>query len=361
MARRRQLSAFSLSFLDTMSCGFGAIVLLFLIMKHNEDADLNRSVPTSDLSSEVRLLEEEILEEQQNLARVRNTLSELDERLATAQGLARRIMEEIAAQEGQLDELELANSSAALEQLKKEIRKLETERQQLIREVEKTGVNIRQYAGEGNRAYVTGLRLGGRHILVLLDSSSSMLDRTIVNILRIRNMRDERKRSAPKWKNAVATADWLSARFPLESRYQIYTFNTRTAAALPDTYGRWLEVRDKLQLTQAIDKLGTIVPEGGTNLEQVFRAVGGMRPLPDNIYLITDGLPTQGSKPARGDKVTAKERLQLFTSALRELPKNIPVNVILEPVEGDPEAANAFWRLAQATQGSFMSPTRDWP
>ena len=33
----------------------------------------------------------------------------------------------------------------------------------------------------------------------------------------------------------------------------------------------------------------------------------------------------------------------------------------LFPIEGDPMAASAFWKLALATRGSFMSPAKDWP
>jgi hypothetical protein len=358
---RRKLSAFSLSFLDIMSCGFGAVVLLFLIIKHNVDANITQPVPTDDIASEIMLLEEEIADGRENLVRIRNTISDVDDQLAIAQGLARRIMEEIENQQGITEELIFNANEASLEQLKTEIKRLETERQQLLSELDETGENIRKFTGDGNRAYVTGLKLGGRHILVLLDVSGSMLDRTIVNILRIRNMRDELKRNAPKWRNAVATVDWLSARFPRESKYQIYLFNTRTTAALPDSFGQWLDVRDKLQLDQAIANLDTKVPEHGTNLEQAFKAASELKPLPDNIYLITDGLPTQGNKAIRDATVSGRERLNFFTSAVKQLPKNIPVNVILAPIEGDPEAANAFWQLARVTDGSFMSPTEDWP
>ena len=38
MAReKRRVSTFSLSFLDIMACGFGAVTLLFLILKHDAD------------------------------------------------------------------------------------------------------------------------------------------------------------------------------------------------------------------------------------------------------------------------------------------------------------------------------------
>jgi len=31
------------------------------------------------------------------------------------------------------------------------------------------------------------------------------------------------------------------------------------------------------------------------------------------------------------------------------------------PLEGDPSAAAVFWQLAQYTQGSFLTPSKDWP
>jgi hypothetical protein len=30
-------------------------------------------------------------------------------------------------------------------------------------------------------------------------------------------------------------------------------------------------------------------------------------------------------------------------------------------MEGDPMAAPAFWKLALATRGSLITPSRDWP
>ena len=47
--------------------------------------------------------------------------------------------------------------------------------------------------------------------------------------------------------------------------------------------------------------------------------------------------------------------------ALEQLPRGAPVNVILFPMEGDPDAPSAYWKLAVATSGSFLSPSKDWP
>jgi hypothetical protein len=86
-----------------------------------------------------------------------------------------------------------------------------------------------------------------------------------------------------------------------------------------------------------------------------------MKPEPDNIFLLTDSLPTMGAKQPWGKRVSGKKRLSLFNEAARRLPSRIPVNIILYPMEGDPVAADAYWRLAKDTRGSFFCPAKDWP
>jgi hypothetical protein len=88
--------------------------------------------------------------------------------------------------------------------------------------------------------------------------------------------------------------------------------------------------------------------------------MGAMQPAPDNIFLLTDGLPTMGSGKPWRKRVSADKRLSLFNEAIGKLPR-APVNVILYPMEGDPLAADAYWRLAKNTRGSFFSPSKDWP
>ena len=262
MRNRRLLTPFSLSFLDIMSCGFGSVVLLFLIIKHNVDTNTIIPVDTRDQTSEVMLLEEEILEGRKNLAKTRNTISEIDEQLVEAQGMARRIMEKIQETRSLAEQLSDTTSAVELDRLKLNIKELEEQKKQLQEEVRDTGDDVRRLVGEGNREYLTGLKLGGKRILILLDVSGSMLDDTIVNIIRIRNMRDGIKRNAPKWVQTLRMVDWLTARFPRDSQYQVYVFNTKTRAALPGQEGKWLDVGNKADLNSVIEALGKIVPEG---------------------------------------------------------------------------------------------------
>jgi hypothetical protein len=363
MARKkREFTTFNLSFLDIMSCGFGAVILVYLIMNHaikEESAELNENV-----LSEVNLLEEDVAEGTEGLVRLRNTLSELDQKTAEAQGLATRIAEDTEKYEAQIKSRkgEGYTESPDFEKLKAELLALESEVKELRQSSQKnTGANVRAFIGEGNRQYLTGLKLGGNNIAILLDVSASMLAEKLVQIIRLRNMDESIQRKAEKWRQSLNTVDWLTAQLPVSSKYQVITFNTEARPALSGTEGKWLEVANQAQLADVSGALRKITPSGGTSLENAFLALRKLSPAPDNIFLITDGLPTQGTTPPRSSKVTGPERQKLYAQAIRQLPSQVPVNVILVPMEGDPMAMAELWQLALYTRGSLLSPSRDWP
>lgn len=357
MAKKRGFSTFSLSFLDIMSCGFGAVALIFLIIKHDVDSKTENLFP--DLQAEVSLLEEEIKDGQENLVRAKNTLSEVDQRLVEAQGEARIINEEINAVRAAIKNTDDPNLDVTA--LQEKLDQLESEKEKLAKENEELGNKARRFVGQGNRQYLTGLNLGGSHIAIMLDSSASMLDETIVNIVRRRNMSDAAKLRSEKWQRALGTVEWLVAQLPEASSYQIFSFNTSAQVPLSGTETQWLKVSDKAQLERAIDNLRQTTPEKGTNLYKSFTSLMRLSPLPDNIFIITDGLPTQGKKATTKSTITGPDRLKLFNEAVDLLPKGIPVNTVLLPLEGDIMAAPAFWQLAQITRGSFLTPSKDWP
>ena len=363
MARKkREFTTFNLSFLDIMSCGFGAVILVFLIMNHaieEESEILNENV-----LSEVSLLEEDVTEGQKDLVRLRNTLSDVDQKMVEAQGMATRIAEDTEKFEAQIksrkDEGYTENQD--IESLKAELLSLESEVKELRQASQKTtGANARDFIGDGNRQYLTGLNLGGKNIVILLDVSASMLAEKLVQIIRLRNMGESVQRKAEKWTKSLDTVDWLTAQLPVSSKYQVITFNTTAKPALAGTEGKWLEVANQAQLGEVSSALHKITPSGGTSLENAFLAMRTLSPAPDNIFLITDGLPTQGTTPPRSSKVSGPERQKLYAQAIRQLPGRVPVNIILAPMEGDPMAVSELWQLALYTRGSLLSPSRDWP
>ena len=124
MARnRRQLTPFSLSFLDIMSCGFGAAVLLFLIIKHNIDSGVITPEATSalDFQSEVSLLEQEIRLGELNLVEAKNTIEEITQQIVTTEGLARKITDEIDELSGKQEALLAASDDTELDSLKADL------------------------------------------------------------------------------------------------------------------------------------------------------------------------------------------------------------------------------------------------
>jgi hypothetical protein len=114
---------------------------------------------------------------------------------------------------------------------------------------------------------------------------------------------------------------------------------------------------------QALQSLRATAPTGGSSLQNAFAVIRTLQPAPDNVILITDGLPTQGDKPPLlRTLVTMEQREDLMQDAVKSLPGSPPpVSVVLLPMEGDPAAPIYFWRLARSTGGGFLSPAKDWP
>jgi hypothetical protein len=188
-----------------------------------------------------------------------------------------------------------------------------------------------------------------------------MLDETIVNIIRRRNLPLDVRRQADKWQRAVATVDWLTTQLPRSSRFQIYTFNEEAGPLVEGGEGGWLDAGSSEDLELAVAAMREAVPQGGTNLVRGLAALDALRPAPDNLILLVDGLPTMGDESSRRRTISGSKRLGLFRKAVRRIPRGVPVNVVMFPMEGDPGAAGAFWNLAVTTHGSYMSPSSDWP
>ena len=170
MRRRRGFEQFSMSFLDAMSCGLGAVILIFMIINH---ASETRATDTyRDVARNLSLLEQEILEKRSALAALAAALQETDTQLEAANREAASL-KEIIDQEDDSDQ-EVRTREKNIQALTKELKAIE---KQLDTQRDKQGEGdaTRAFAGEGRRQYLTGLNVGGERILILLDSSTSML------------------------------------------------------------------------------------------------------------------------------------------------------------------------------------------
>lgn len=361
---RRKTEVFSLSFLDVIACGFGAIVLFYTIL--SAQAGMQRERRNDDLQAEVDKLEERVLDGYKNLVVLRNSLEGTDEAVP-AEGLANRILEEQERLRQQLAEAERDTLSKreAIERLKQDLKSLDEGTRRLSAGTPspgQPGTRIKGFVGSGDRQYLTGLKVGGERILVLVDASASMMDESVVNVIRLRNMPEVRRLAAEKWRRTVGTVDWLTSQLPAKSKFQVYAFNTTARPLVPGSAGKWLGADDANALNDVLRELRKVVPQDGTSLENALATIGSLSPRPDNVILVTDGLPTQGATPPAVRKtIDGEGRLRLFERAIGRVPAGIPVNVILLPMEGDPLAPSAYWALARRTNGSFLSPARDWP
>jgi hypothetical protein len=351
MPKKRRNIAVSLSFLDIMACGFGAVTLLFLILRHNATEIIT---PDTRISAEMELLQMDIRDAEDDKVQLLNSLEEIQLQLVEAQGLSKRVITDIEEQEKSIQ-----NDPNDLDKLRRQVEQLEDETAQM-EEVE-FGDKVREFQGDGNRQYLTGLKLGGERVLILVDGSASMLADTVVNVVRRRNMGEEQKKQSPKWQWTLRTLEWLLAQLPPSSRFQVYVFNTQNQTAVPGTEGEWLDAADDLALENAVAGIREYSPGQGTSLINAFGAIADFENRPDNVFLLTDGLPTQGKTPPGKYMVSGQQRRKHFNAAMKEFPRGVPINTILFPMEGDPEAAALFWQTALNTKGAFIAPSRDWP
>jgi len=95
------------------------------------------------------------------------------------------------------------------------------------------------------------------------------------------------------------------------------------------------------------------------------------------MYVVTDGLPTAGqsryaslnpfascrSLLGKSSNISGDCRVKLFRQSVNESsPKSgVTINVILLPIEGDPQAAPEYWAWSASTGGLLISPALSWP
>ena len=132
MARkRRSTEIFSMSFLDCMSCGFGAVILFFMIINSQSDITTDQ---TQALQAETDKLEIEVLEGRKNLALARNSIQKLeteDEEAKDKVSIIKALIAELRAELAKYDKRTLAKIEAT-EKLQSDIKSLEEEIKRLL-------------------------------------------------------------------------------------------------------------------------------------------------------------------------------------------------------------------------------------
>ena len=200
--------------------------------------------------------------------------------------------------------------------------------------------------------------MGGKRVVILVDASTSMLDRTIVNILRRRNMSPEQQQRAPKWQQAVNTVDWLTTQIEIGTqRPDLRVQQTRRSSLIEGTDGQWLTVTNGSRARRGRGRrCAEHGPQGATSLHVAFNAAAMPRAEARQHLSAHRRLADDGRDHADAPGRHGRERLDHFNRAVRELPIGAPSMSSYFAMEGDPRAAPAYWWLALRTGGSMLAP-----
>lgn len=337
-----------------MSCGLGAIILVFMLVKHNVD---NSVIETELLQNDMERLQAREQELRGEIAIVETETSQAEEAVQAASSRISKLESSISAKRR-----EIAESKSRVETLEKTIEKTDV--------AEKSDIIENENVGE--EEYLMGLKVEGRKIAIMLDASASMTDEALIDIIRRKNSPDAQKRNGPKWRRAQEVVKWLLARLPRGSDVTVLSFNAKTKAL---GGAGWQRGTDARALTRIYRDLDRVIPTGATNLQLGLNKLSSLRP--SDIYLITDGLPTKGVSNFRSlnpfadcsalwgksSTISGECRAKLFRQTLSDSspPSGVKVNIILLPIEGDPEAAPEYWAWTAATGGLLISPAESWP
>ncbi len=334
-----------------MSCGLGAVILVLMLVKLDTDA----------VSAESDRLRED-------LARLEATETNLSARITELLKDKAVSAEEVAARAAELARLEAAldREQAKLAASEQAARALE-ETITAIEEPEQP--DVIETAPTGSETYIVGLRVEGARIGLLVDASASMTDELLIDVIRRKNMAAAQKQAGPKWARAKRVVNWFLARAPETSEVRAVAFSDK---AVP--LGNPVRGDNAAGLGRVLGALDAVVPSGPTNLAAGLAALAAFKPT--DVYIVTDGLPTAGSGGYRSlnpfsdcsalwggsTSISGECRVRLLRHTIGNAGLGrARVNVVLLPIEGDPQAAHEFWQWTAATDGILISPAASWP
>jgi septal ring factor EnvC (AmiA/AmiB activator) len=161
--KRAQIEVFSLSFLDVICCGFGAIILLFVIALGFEPSNVQKMAVDLRDDIEARIDARQTISEQsqsmmQELAAKRQNLAELSAQLTALQGN----LTSIQARSGSVQAREQAQIQAE--------RRLKEVRQSLSAEMERL-LSQPDYKPPSDKAVIGGVPVDSEYIIFIIDTS----------------------------------------------------------------------------------------------------------------------------------------------------------------------------------------------
>lgn len=157
--KSREFDIFSLSFLDIISCGFGAVVLLVLISKTSES-------PVKTVEDEARGLLQQVLSIEQENASLSQRIADLQESAASKRLLVQSLGKLSADAEEKTNEIKQQTSA-----LKDDVAGLEAVKNSLQRLKQS---NLSRNTSEVRDDEVGGIPVDSDYVVFIVDTSGSM-------------------------------------------------------------------------------------------------------------------------------------------------------------------------------------------
>ncbi|MFT5997387.1 MAG: hypothetical protein ACI9RV_002998, partial [Glaciecola sp.] len=285
MVTKRRENGFNLAFLDVMACGLGAVLLILIIVNFNDDTPIP--------SDEIEKLEQELAATENQSQFVSTSVSAQASQTSIEQANASEQATQIAQLAIQQKSLQraIAEKKAVLADLADAVAAIAPQ----------TAADLIDLPSINEETYLLGLIVEGRRIGILVDTSASMTDESLIDIIKRKFSNDSVKKAGPKWQRTLRIVKWMLARLPDNSQVAVVSFNNK-ASALGSPLVSSAKVSTNIQ--KLVADINALVPQNGTNLQEGLAQLQRTMPDMTDLYVITDGLPSlisasSGFSPSR--------------------------------------------------------------
>ena len=163
MIRRRGIEEFSVSFLDVICCGFGAIILLLMVTKTLEPIVLEGS--NLDLSEQIAAREQAVFEIKGQIEQLRQQIADENAQLQLSLSQQDDVQQQLSDILGRFKTMTEASENISSENMQ-----LASARQSLTDEMEQLlGLDFRR-----SSELVGGISVDSEYIIFIIDTSGSM-------------------------------------------------------------------------------------------------------------------------------------------------------------------------------------------
>ncbi len=265
--RRRNIEAFSLSFLDCICCGFGAIILLLVLSKIYEPVIIEKT--QQDLEELIALLQQELFEIRGQTVVLNRDLVSVREQTSTSKINLARLQGELDTVQGRYVATLDDSAEAVVDE-----GDLQAARQTLTEEM----IRLQPYYRRPDDGAVAGIPVDSEYIVFVIDTSPSM-------------QRDN-------WGRAQDMIMETLEAYPVVKGIQVmngdgkYMFQKYTGKWIPDTPGRRQAIRNTMR---------TWAPQDDSNpVDAIIYAIDTFWSADKkvSIYVFGDDFMGQGSSEA---------------------------------------------------------------